>query len=486
MSSSHQLNLWRSSSVQLAIRAAAAIGILTSIPLLGLWLMSNSYIDSQQEDLLQQDANELLEAYQQTSTRGLTATINIRLSNPLKGRHYLLLNSLGHADAGDLLTWEPESDFSFDGSLQYGWLESSMLPTGQYGDDMYAMITAHTLPNEQRLMVVQILPDSSNWLAYQEEILEWLGPLFVSITLTFMVVFVISRRLLRRMALIQQTAKQIMDGDLNQRIPVNTDAKQQDEFDQLSIHLNDMLARIEQLVAGVRAVTDNVAHDLRSPLTRMRNRIEVTLLEPRSKTEYHTALEQTITDVEGLLQVFNALLSIAQAEAGNQREHWQTIDLEELISDIIDLYRPIAESKQQQLQWSPSVAPHVHGNRDLLAQAIGNVLENAIKYTPEQGNIAVQINLSSEHLLIHITDTGPGIAPNDRERVFTRFTRLHPARHLPGNGLGLSLAQAVIRLHGGDIQLTDNCAAKGTGLTVTLTLPTKGHNSLNHDLMKIH
>jgi signal transduction histidine kinase len=214
-------------------------------------------------------------------------------------------------------------------------------------------------------------------------------------------------------------------------------------------------------------VTDNVAHDLRSPLTRLRNRLEVTLLEPRSEGEYREVIRQGIEDADSLIRTFNALLGIAQAEAGNHRAQWGPVNLNQVVSDLEDLYRPLAEEKGQTLEFIRDGEREIAGSRHLIAQALGNLIENAIKYTPEGGAVRLVVSPSNSEVIVSVSDTGPGIPVADRERVLERFVRLENSRHTPGNGLGLSLVKAVCKLHQARLALDD----ANPGLVVTLRFP---------------
>lgn len=217
-----------------------------------------------------------------------------------------------------------------------------------------------------------------------------------------------------------------------------------------------MLERIEQLLTGLRQVTDNIAHDLRSPLNRLRNRLEVTLLEARSAAEYRSVLYQAIGDANALLNTFNALLSIAQAEAGMHRTPWEELELGVLAGELAELYEAVAEEKG--ITWTYSAAPdlRIRGDRQLLAQALSNLLDNAVKYTPPGGRIALTVSSGPQGPLLSVADSGPGIPAAERERVLERFVRLDSARSQPGSGLGLSLVKAVTGLHQAELTLADN------------------------------
>jgi signal transduction histidine kinase len=270
----------------------------------------------------------------------------------------------------------------------------------------------------------------------------------------------LSRRTMRRLEAINETSRRIMHGDLSRRIPTrSTD----DDFDQLADNLNGMLDTIEKLMEDVRRVTDNVAHDLRTPLTRLRNRLENL---KRDDDIDKGSVEAALADADGLLATFNALLRIASIESGRRRAAFENIELDDMVRDVTDLYEPLAEQKGQNLAISVSENVHVRGDRDLLFQAFANLLDNAIKYTPRGGDIRVSLENGDSGPRIRIIDSGPGIPEQSRDQVFKRFFRLEHSRHTPGNGLGLSLVEAVARLHHADIQLSGE-----PGLDVSLSFP---------------
>jgi len=272
-----------------------------------------------------------------------------------------------------------------------------------------------------------------------------------------------TRHMLRRVETVNRTSERIIHGDLSQRVPVSGSG---DEFDQLAGNLNAMLDQIEHLMNGVRQVTDNIAHDLRTPLSRLRARVEVTLLEKPDALRYAEALRDTIAEADRLLGTFNALLSIAEAEAGSRRDAWGVVDLAEIARSVADLYEPVAEESGFRLLAAIDETLPVRGDRHLLSQALANLLDNALKYA-QGGDVSLSATAQGDSARIEVEDHGPGIPADRRDAVFDRFVRLERSRSTPGNGLGLSLVRAVTKLHAGQCWLEDN----KPGLRVILTVP---------------
>jgi signal transduction histidine kinase len=273
---------------------------------------------------------------------------------------------------------------------------------------------------------------------------------------------------IRRIEAINQTSREIMTGDLSRRIPTKGTG---DDFDQLADGLNGMLDQIQVLMQGVRQVSDNIAHDLRTPLTRLRARLEQARDGDLAIAAQRTLIESTIAEADGLLATFNALLRIARIEAGEGRAAFADVDLARLLTDAVELYEPAAEAREQHITLAAGAPVSVRGDRDLLFQAVVNLLDNAIKYTPTGGTIDVSLAAAPDGGCITIADSGPGIPPEARQRVIERFVRLEESRATPGNGLGLSLVAAVAALHGATLALEDNAPGLRTILTLPATRP---------------
>ncbi len=287
----------------------------------------------------------------------------------------------------------------------------------------------------------------------------------------------VARRVLRRIDAMTGTTQRIMAGDLSGRLPVGRSG---DELDRLAENLNAMLERIEALMMGLKEVSDNIAHDLKTPLTRLRNRAEDALAKSSNEAEYRTALERTIEESDGLIRTFNALLMIARAESGQARDNMDDFDAAAVAHGIHELYEPLAEDDGMTLRVRTMPAP-LHGNRELISQALANLVENAIKYgkpvpaaqplgadaAAGAKEILIEARRDGDRVLLSVTDHGAGIPLADRGHAVERFVRLEASRTQPGSGLGLSLASAVATLHGGELRLGD----AEPGLRATLAIP---------------
>jgi signal transduction histidine kinase len=281
----------------------------------------------------------------------------------------------------------------------------------------------------------------------------------------------VSRRVLKRIDSLSATSRRIMSGDLSGRVDVTGT---NDEFDRLAASLNLMLDRIEELLYGLKDVSDNIAHDLKTPLSRLRNRVEMALAGPADIDNYRATLEATIEESDALIRTFNALLMIARIEARSPDGTWEEVDASAIVRDVADLYEPAAEEKGIELGVDAKPPIVMKASRELLSQAVANLIDNAIKYgRPEDPSRRPRIEVAARRdgsdLVLRVADNGPGVPEADRARVLQRFVRLEKSRSEPGSGLGLSLVAAVVRLHHGTIELGD----ARPGLAVIIRLPIK-------------
>ncbi len=288
---------------------------------------------------------------------------------------------------------------------------------------------------------------------------------------------VVSRRFAKRLEAINAASRLVKRGKLDTRAPRTFSG---DDLDELSGNFNAMLDRVEHLMQRMRTAGDSIAHDLRLPLTRMRGRLETALVEDGDLAAREAALAQAIADVDELIKTFNAVLSLSRLQAGERRRAFETIDLCELTADVVELYEPVCEDAQMEFDSDCPSDLSVLGDRELLAQAIANLIDNAVKYTPEGGAVMLRgRKTSAGEVEISVTDTGPGIPADDRTRVLERFVRLEKSRSLPGVGLGLSLVHAIAEVHGARLMLDDGPGAvdganHGPGLRIALCFGAQG------------
>ncbi|MCC2111272.1 MAG: HAMP domain-containing protein [Hyphomicrobiales bacterium] len=334
--------------------------------------------------------------------------------------------------------------------------------------DTRAVMRIFVLPGGFRLLVGRDIGEREKFREIIGRVARW--SVVVMILLAVFGSYFVSKRVLRRIDSVADTSRRIVAGDLTGRIPL---AGTGDEFDRLGESLNTMLDRIETLMRGLTEVSDNIAHDLKTPLTRLRNRVEMALGEKPSLENYREALEATIAESDDLIRTFNALLMIARVEAGTDEGALEDLDVGTALRDVAELYEPVAEDAGVVFTVEAAAGLTVRANRELLGQAFANLIDNALKYAaPEKAGTrtaAVRIGAVAEggRILVTIADNGPGIPEADRARVLERFVRLEASRSRPGSGLGLSLVAAVARYHGGTISLRD----AEPGLEVVLDLP---------------
>ena len=320
-------------------------------------------------------------------------------------------------------------------------------------DNRYTLITAYDTTNERK-MLKRMLDNTIYVTAFL-------------ILISFIGSFLIGYTIIHSISRISRTARRIVDGDFAERVPIR--ANDTDEMNQLADDLNHMLDRIEALITSQRQVTNNIAHDLRSPLNRMRNRMEVALLDRNSSVgELREVIADSVEDAENLLKTFNALLNIAQVES-RAKDDFKHESLSAICDDLAELYDVMTEEGEHSFEAHIERGLDIMGNRQLIAQAITNLLDNAVKYTPSGGHITLSAEQRGENIHVSVGDNGHGIPPDKRDDVLKRFVRLDSARSTPGNGLGLSLVSAIVALHNGSLQLHDN----KPGLRIEITLPSE-------------
>lgn len=428
----------------------------------GVMIMSQYFMRQHIQESVRAELNILESEYRLDGIVGMRALIQgrIREHSSLDERTYYLEDAHGQFIAGNLPAWP---------SVANKPGEFLSLPSARDHDDYSVMAQSRILPDGYRIFVgfderelsyvQRKIRQGATWSLLLVLLLSWLAGRYTT------------RLALRPIGQIRYSAGKIMQGDLRHRIPVGHNG---DEFDALAHTLNDMLDRISQLIAGIRDATDNIAHDLRSPLTRHRARLESRLNNPPMAGEWAPWVEDSLRDIDQVLATFQALLKIASIDSGLLREAFQPVDLTPLVADATDFMEPLADARQQTLQVTLPEQAMVQGHRDLLFQLLINLLDNAVKFSPVGGHIHVSLVQTPNAWELLVSDNGPGIPPAEHSKVFDRLYRLDATRQTPGLGLGLSLVQAVTTLHQGRISLRDAAehhAGSESGLCVSVCLP---------------
>lgn len=442
--------LFRTTAIRLALRYAVFYALLTGLGLGLLYWATSSYVDAQITASLNHQLDNLKNRDERQGRDKLIKILSTESLADIENKRYLLLVSPDNIKiAGSLNGWPPS--LKTNKQVRNIWIDDDLIPQAVEDKDGFWPMIATTLSDGSRLLVAQSVRQAEN---LQEFILTAMGLILtISVGLTLIMGFRLGKGMLARVDHINETARKVQVGDLTQRVFLT---ENNDEFDELGSHLNQMLLHIEQLVKGMQEVTDNVAHDLRRPLTRLQNRIEVTLLEARDEKDYRQTLEESSDDIQGMIRTFNALLEIAQAEAGSYRGEWKSLNLSQLAQNLADLYEDTATANKQLLKTNISPDIMIRGNPHLIGQLISNLLENAIKHAGKGSLIQLNLSLEKQQALLSISDTGTGIPKNEHDYVLKRFVRLDKARSTSGNGLGLSLVAAVAKLHKATLALHDN------------------------------
>ena len=448
----------RSSTFKVALICIVLFGAVVMALFGYVYFSAASYVLTLADRGIDVDRGTLLRAYEKGGSDGLISVIEEFIADRhLDDRVYLLTDPSFEAIAGNLARWPAvlagrggRGDFD-----ARDWKpEAADRPT--------LRAAFETLPDGSHLLVGKDISDLDR-LAHK---------IYLALAAVLLLIFVlavvagvtVTRRTVGRIEAINATSRAIMQRGLGERVPVHSS---HDEWDQLAENLNSMLDRIEVLVGEVRQVTDNVAHDLRTPLTRMRGRLERAIGTPRDAAADQSLIGNTLGDLDDVLRMFSSLTRISQIETTSRTEAFRPVDLVEISESVVELYDAAAENKDVSLKVIGERPVVITGDRDLLFDAVANLVDNAIKHGREAGQVTVELNHGETDAVIAVADDGPGIPVEERQHVFRRFYRLERSRRTPGNGLGLSLVAAVARLHEARIRLLDNAP----GLKVELRLP---------------
>lgn len=453
----HNAELGRSTAFRMSV--VFALVLSATVALFGgfVYWSTVGFMDRQTNTVIETDIEGLSEVYQRGGLRGLITIIEARIErDPARSSIYLVADAARKPVVGNISAW-PESTPNAEGWIEFALTERA---TGQR---TRARTRPFLLRGQVNLLVGR---DIRNLQSTKRLIVRslWWGTA-IAICVGVSAGLLLSRRLRRRLYSIIRTSRDVMRGDLSRRVP---DFGSEDDLDAVARSLNAMLDETQRLLSGIEQVTNNVAHDLRTPLARLRNRLAALrdAPEPGEETERRATMDDCIEEVDRLLATFSALLRIAKLEAAGLSQGTGLVDLAEIVTAAVELYEPLASERNLVIRQAlPAI--EVRGERELLLQAVCNLFDNAVKFSPPGSVIEVEVRRDDAHILLSVADHGPGIAAGDEDRVFERFYRGDRARQTEGSGLGLSLVHAVSVYHGATISVQDN----NPGLTVILVFP---------------
>lgn len=450
--------LLQSAGFRFALLFVGIFSIAAAFLVAVLWWATAGALDRQTIAAIRTDATSLVERYRDSGAQGLIDAIDERLAFDAENETiYLLVDATGRRLAGNLRDWP--TAIGDDGA----WFRTRIQHDG---------VVAEARVHRRDLAGLRLLVGRDESERVQLRLLLTEGVVWsLGAVLLFAVMgaAVIRRALQQRMRPAVATALGIAAGDLSYRVPISD---QGDEFDRLGATMNAMLDRIGALMAGMRGVADAIAHDLRTPIARARAKLEGSLVTAHTEAELRAAVEEGIADLDNITRIFQALLRIAEAEAGARRAAFAPIDLPAVLADAAEFYEAMAEANDQHLETDLPEHLTMVGDRDLLLQAVANLLDNAIKFTPVGGVVRLTARREEAGIEIAVSDSGPGLSREDQAQAMDRFFRADASRNLPGSGLGLSLVRAVAQLHAGEVVLGDAIpGASPPGLRVAIRLP---------------
>lgn len=441
-SNSFRLSASRVTLLYVLIFAAGISSILIAV-----YYLTARVLDREVDAVIRAEVGGLVDDYRRGGVLQLIDTLNRRADNwGRTGAVYLLADANGKRIAGNIASWPEEFGTGEE------WVEFE-IDASEHGGIVAHPVRAHLfrLPGGVRLLVGTDILERKRLASRLRNAMLWGAGLCVGLAALVSIGY--SRGVRRRVSAIAATCETIMRGDLSQRLQIE---KGRDEFDALSTTVNHMLDRIHQQTEVLRTTFDSAAHDLRAPLYRARVRIEEALQHEDMSPSARAAMEATLAEVERVQRTLGTLLQIAQAEGHGNELALESVDVTALARELVDLYQPEASARGLTLGFSGVDDVRLQGNQQLLAQALVNLLENALKYVPEGGRIDVSVATTPDSVILEVADNGPGIPAEDRERVLRPFFRLERDRSQSGSGLGLSLIAAVMRLHRATIELLDN------------------------------
>lgn len=460
--------LFKSTAVRLSALYILLFAICAATLVFYVTAMSERLLSGQIRDAVAQEVTQVQRAYDAGGMNLLLRTMERRARQP-GANLYLIAGPSGDILAGNVASVQP-GVFEEQGWTSVPFMYQRYTDSGVVRH--MAIANIFVLDNGLRVLIGRDLGEPERFRVLVRQAL--MIALAIMGLGAIIIWFGIGRNALKRIDRMSDAGKKIMAGDLSQRLPV---AGSGDEFDRLSVSLNNMLERIEKLNEGLRQVSDNIAHDLKTPLTRLRNKA-ADALDIEDRELRRGALEGIISESDQLIRTFNALLMISRVEAGSVAAEMSPIELSAIVADSAELYEPVADEAGMTLTSEIEPGIEIQGNRELIGQAIFNLLDNAIKYSSDTegaGAVSVKLRRRPDGIYLSVADHGPGVPPDRREDVLKRFVRLDESRSKPGTGLGLSLVEAIMELHGGTLELsdTDPGNAQRPGLTVSMVFPAR-------------
>ena len=439
--------LYKTTAFRLSLLYALLFSLVATIALGFAYWLATEQMRSQIDERLQLETNILLNQYGTETFDDLNRSIEHRIS---KDRTHFFVYELLHKNQHNFYNI-PSSPVSNQAVFATLPLNSISKNPPKDNPKLPTRVLITPLTDEYQLLIGTDLSEQEKLLEHIEEVL--LITIFIILSAALLIGWWMGNSILKRIEKVYQTAKEIIEGDLSQRMPLQ---KREDEFNRLGKVVNDILDRLETLMISMQNVTNNLAHDLRNPLNRLKYRLKSIIDDKPATKKQRQELGKAVADVDQLVSTFNAILNIAQIEAKIQRDHWEEVDISAMLIELAELYSLVAEEQELHFQLDCEKQLFLCADRNLIAQAITNLLDNAIKFTPKGGHVKLKAYRKRTQLIISISDSGIGIPKIEHKRIFQRFVRLETARHTAGSGLGLSLVKAIMDLHQGQINLSDN------------------------------
>jgi signal transduction histidine kinase len=461
-------SLLRVTAVRLSIAYTLAFGLLAVILVFYMTGSAVDYLRQQFQTSINQEITSLRNIYNNRGLNALVRVMEVRARAP-GANLYVISDPAGSIIAGNV------RDIDVDLLRETGWHLHPFEYEGFDGDqgsanrnirERRAVARSFELPNGMRILVGEDIGEPERLRGVVRKALSF--SLGMMLLVGFLIWYFVGSRALKRIDMVSKSTERILAGDQSERLPVSG---VNDEFDRLSKRMNIMLDRISLLDKGLRNVSDSIAHDLKTPLTRLRNKADAAINADHKDSKSRDALAEVISDSDQLIKTFNALLMISRVEAGSQIAELAALDMSALMEDVAELYEPVCEEEGFELVMKIESDVEILGNRELLSQALTNLLDNALKYGATKNKadqkVIISLRCTSNEVIACVSDKGPGIAASEYEKVKERFTRLDESRSLPGNGLGLALVDAIAKLHGGRFELGD----AAPGLKAELVFP---------------